>query len=247
VFSIAEQRFIKSLSFWRGSDQILSQNPIGMIDYCAIFRGSVVIASYGDNSSVSERDIVKLLPPSTSRTQQKIASGKLFTFVTTPGLTFACISQASVDKQRPIVFLDTLSRRWAAQFGPVSASSTPHGLDGIFNKHFAALFNEFSNTSKTSRLSMELEETQDILKQSMTKALDRGSELDTISAKSEDLLVTSEEFRAQATNLKWRMRCQYIRSWITWILIVVLIAYFIASRFCGGFTLKTCRASPPTK
>jgi vesicle-associated membrane protein 7 len=213
---------------------------MAMSAYCAIIRGHVLVASYGDPAAISERDIVKLLPASSSKTEQKISSGKLFTFITTPGLTFVSVSQASVDKQRPIAFLDTLSRRWAAQFGPVSASASSHALDGIFLKNFGSLFDEFSNPTKTARLSRELEETQEILRTSVTKAFDRGSDLQTISNKSEDLLGASEEFRAQATNLKWKMRCQYIKSWICWIIIIILIIYFITTRFCGGWTLSGC-------
>jgi vesicle-associated membrane protein 7 len=74
----------------------------------------------------------------------------------------------------------------------------------------------------------------------MAKAFDRGSDLQAISSKSEDLLSTSEEFRAQATNLKWKMRCQYIKSWICWIVIILLIVYFLATRFCGGWMLGAC-------
>jgi vesicle-associated membrane protein 7 len=176
---------------------------MSLLEYGAVVRGSTIIASYGDLSGVSERDIIRLLPLPTTRIDQKIASGKLFSFATTPSLTFVAVSPQSVDKQRPLAFLDTLSRRWVAVLGTVSASATDHALDRVFASNCASVFDDFSKVTKTSELARELDETQQVLATGMTKALDRGAELESISSKSETLMSTSEEFRAQATNLKW--------------------------------------------
>jgi hypothetical protein len=53
---------------------------------------------------------------------------------------------------------------------------------------------------------LDPDETQQILTESMAKALDRSIELDSISSKSKDLFSKSGEFRARATDLKWTMR-----------------------------------------
>lgn len=211
------------------------------ISYVAVVRGKVIIASHGDGSLVSERDIQKLLPPPTSRIEQKITSGRLFTFVTTPALTFMTVSPQSVEKQKPITFLDTLSRRWTAAYGPVSASAGPHGLNSVFQNNFAQLFDDANRpTTKTSEIARQLDETQQILTESMSKALIRGTELDAVSAKTEDLLTSSEEFRSQASNLKWRMKCQQMKSWVTWVVTFIAIFYVVLSWICGGWGLSKC-------
>jgi vesicle-associated membrane protein 7 len=211
-----------------------------VIDYAAILRGQIVIASIGDLAGLSERDIVRLLPGSSFRTEQKISLGKLFSFTSTPGLTYVAVSPQSVDKQRPLLFLDTLSRRWAATFGAQSSGATDHSLDQLLATNFTALFNDYVKPNKTAGLVSELEETRQVLTDAVAKGLNRSAELEEISSKGEALLLTSEEFRAQATNLKWKMRWQYIRSWIIWVLAIVAIVYFVLSRFCGGWRLKSC-------
>jgi len=210
------------------------------VEYSAVIRGNTVIAAYGDLSGISEREILRLVPPLSTRVDQKITASKLLSFVTTPGLVFVAVSHQQVDKQRPIAFLNTLSHRWVAACGKASASAADHALDHVFASNFAGLFDEYAKVTKTSALSHELDETQQILAESMTKALDRRADLEGLSSKSENLMSTSEEFRTQATNLKWKMRCQYIKSWFWWILTILLIVYLLLSFVCGGFRLKRC-------
>lgn len=209
------------------------------VSYVAVIRGRIIIAAYGD-TSVSERDVLKLLPPATSRIEQKITSGSLFTFITTPALTFMSVSRQSIEKQKPISFLDTLSRRWTATYGPVSASASAHALDSVFQKQFSQLFDDVNKANKTSEIARQLDETQQILTDSMTRALARGAELESVSEKTEVLLSSSEEFRSQASNLKWRMKCQQIRSLSTWIIAGTIILYIILSWMCGGWKLAKC-------
>jgi vesicle-associated membrane protein 7 len=213
---------------------------MALIDYAAVVRGGTIIASYGDLSGVTERDILRLLPVHSSRIDQKIASSKLFSFITTPALVFVAVSHQAVDKQRPLAFLDTPSRRWAAAFAPASASAGDHGLNQVFASNFASLFDDYAKATKTAEIARELDETQHILTESVTKALDRGAELESISSKSETLMSTSEAFRAQATNLKWKMRCEYIKSGIWRILAIIALIYLLIAWVCGGLKLKRC-------
>ncbi|OHT12741.1 Vesicle-associated membrane protein 714 [Tritrichomonas foetus] len=210
------------------------------ITYTAVLRGNVIISSYGDQSSISEKDIIKL-SPKTPITEQKITSGKLYSYISTPVLTFVCVGPQSADKQRSITFLETLSRRWAASFGPISSSATSHSLDNVFLDNFKNLFDDFSKPiDKTEEINRQLAETEQLLTESVSKAIVRGNELENISSKSEELLSTSEEFRTTARNLKWKMRCSCISSWLSWALFVIVILYLILTWFCGGYRLQKC-------
>lgn len=217
------------------------KKQMSAISYTAVIRGKVIIASYGEQSQKYEKDILRLLPSSQAKTEQKITSGHMYSFVSTPSLIFACVSLQSSDQQRVIQYLDTLSRRWAATLGPSSNTAGLHAMDDQFVKNFGPLIEEYNNTGgKTRQINQQLEETQQILTDTVSKALDRGEELQTISTKSEDLLSTSEEFRTQANNLKRKMRCSYYKTNIIWIAVAILILYLIIAAFCG-LTFKSCR------
>lgn len=213
---------------------------MSVVSFTAVIRGRIVIAAYGDANCAPERDILKLVPSHSSRVEQKITGGQLFTFVMTSSLTFVAVSPQSVDKQKPIQFLETLSRRWSATYETASGSATAHGLDGVFLSNFAALFSDCNRASKTADLTRDLDETQQVLTSTMSRALDRGDELRGLSSKSESLMATSEEFRSQATNLQWKMRCQYIKSMATWTFAGMLIIYLVLSWICGGYKLGRC-------
>jgi hypothetical protein len=49
------------------------------IEYVAVLRAHIVIASYGNSSPDLEQDILKLLP-ATTHTEQLISAGHLFSF-----------------------------------------------------------------------------------------------------------------------------------------------------------------------
>jgi vesicle-associated membrane protein 7 len=209
------------------------------LEYAAVLRGTTVIAAYGDVASVSERDLVRLLPSHTSRIEQKLAGGRLFSFLNTSALTYAAVSEQSGDSQKPLAFLEELSRRWLPNYGFVSASASGHGLDGVFASHFRGLFEGFAG-GKTLQCARELDEAQQILTHSVTKALTRGAELESISSKSENLMATSQEFRTEAGNLKWKMRCQWIKAWAWKVLAVLAVVYLLLSWLCGGWRLRRC-------
>jgi vesicle-associated membrane protein 7 len=212
------------------------------VENVAVIRAKVVIASFGEAFTIGEPELLKLVPTTaTVNAEQKIAFGKLFTFVNSAGLVFVATSPQSADKKRPISFLETVARRWATTFGPASATAASHALDAVLAKDFEPLYNEYNKTNKAQEISRQLEETQSILKESVSKALGRGEDLDVLSTKSEELMTSSEEFRGQATNLKWRMRLQYIKSFLWTTAIVVLGTYIVLALACGGFSLKDCR------
>jgi exonuclease I len=84
----------------------------------------------------------------------------------------------------------------------VSFRTTP-GL--VFVEHCRAV-QRLLDPDATAELARQLDETQQILTDSVAKVLDRSTELDSISSKSKDLLSKSGKFRAETTNLKWMMQ-----------------------------------------
>lgn len=210
------------------------------ITYAAVIRGNVIIASYSDPAINLDKDVLKLMSLNSSKIDQKISGQNVYSYLTGPVLTFACVSSISVDKKIPLTFLDTLSRRWSSALGADSNSASSHQLDDAFRQNFSNLFT--NSTDTVSVINQQFEETQRILGESVSKAYDRGAKLEDLGSRSEDLLLTSEEFRTQATNLKWRMKCAMIKSWLIWIAVIIVILYFILSLICGGFNLKPrCR------
>jgi hypothetical protein len=211
-----------------------------VIDYAAVLRGAVVIASIGDLSGMPERELARLLPSPGGHAEQKLSAGRLFSFTSTPGLAYVAVSPQSAERQRPLLFLDALSRRWAAAFGAQSLAASGHALDGLMVAHFSALFTEYGSAGRAAGLAAELDQAAQFLTDAMAKGLDRSADLELISTKSEALLTTSREFRAHAAQLRWRMWCQCARSWAVWAVVVALVAYFVLSRLCGGWALAGC-------
>ena len=209
-----------------------------VIHSCAIIKGKIIIAIYSKGNDY-EKEILRVMPTNLNKTEQVISGNNIYSFLNTPTLIFSCVSNLSSDKIEPLNFLDQISRRWAALIGPIPNNSLPHSYNTKFISEFSNFINTFGTiTNKTSEINFNLNETEERLTTAITKALDREKALENINSKTEDLLLTSEEFKNQAVNLKWKMRCSYWKSIGTWTLIFLIIIYLILIWICGGWDLS---------
>lgn len=202
----------------------------------AILSGKRVIAYYGDDSY--EKEINRLIPEDGVKNDQKITGTTIFSFYSTPGLVYACVTSNLIDKQKPLILLETISRRWAATYGPQSVKAAYRSFDKDFISSFGSLFADFGKPSKTEIINQQLNETQDVLSQAMKKAINRSGELETMSIKSESVLSASEEFNDQANALRNKMMCSYYKSLGLKIVIILIFLYLILKWICGGWDLK---------
>ena len=200
-----------------------------------------IIAYSGE--MVFEREILRLCPINGSKTEQKISGGYTFSFFSTQSLVFASVTRHEVDQTRPLQFLDDLSRRFGSMLGTKVYSATQHSLDSDFQRLFSKSINEFGTSlSKTEQIKNKLDQTQQVLQKSVAMAAERGDSLSLIQGKTEDLHAVSEEFLQQATTLKRKMRCSWIKSYAMQITIAIVAIYFLLSIICGGITLAPrCR------
>ena len=215
--------------------------------YAAVIRDSTLIAGYSPSGQDFEKDLLKLYPGSNGKTEQVISSNNVFTYHITPTLCFACVTLQTSDRRIPLNFLDALSRRWASTIGPVQPSATRHSYDRHFEQSFGEFTSNFGKaTEKTAEINKKLDETQELMGSALAKAYERGNELGAIDSKTEELLSSSQEFRTQATNLKYKMRCKHYKEVATWTLVVLCVIYLLLSWYCGGFTLKPHCIKPQT-
>ena len=192
--------------------------------YAAVIKGSVVIASFSPSKQDFEKELMKLIPSSGSRTEQVISSSNVFSFLITPTLSFACVSLQTSDRKIPLTYLDALSRRWASVIGPVPQTASKHSYDQSFQHSFGEFTSNFGKaTEKTAEINKKLDETQELMNSALTKAYERDGNLHDLDSKTEELLSTSEEFRTQATNLKHQMQCKHYKEVAMWVLVALVI------------------------
>ena len=209
------------------------------IVYTAVVRGKVIIASYSSENVNLGREIQRLIETPFAKNEQRRTRNYLYTFNKGSQLVFICASPLDVDKTVPVSYLDLLSNRWNAAASDKSQSAGQNELSQPFKNLFEATLNEFSQTlSKTEKLKRDLDQTQQIVAESLHSAFNRGENLNSLSAKSENLMSTSGEFKAQATSLKNKMFCAKVKSTIFYFSVIIVIIYLILVFVCGGWDLK---------
>ncbi|OHT02369.1 Synaptobrevin family protein [Tritrichomonas foetus] len=209
------------------------------IVFTAVSRNNVLIATHSSTGVNLTREIQRLISTPFSKNEQRRTRNYLFTFNKGPLLDFICASPIDVDKSVPISYLELLSNRWNAVLSDKSQNAGPNELSIPYRNLFEATINEFNSTlSKTEKIRRDLDKTQQIVTESLHSALGRGESLNSLNAKSENLLATSDEFKSQATNLKNKMMCARIKSGIFYFCGVMLLVYIVLAFLCGGWRLR---------
>lgn len=216
------------------------------IVFVAVSRGNIILATYIPQSGVDlERDVQKLISQPLNNNEQRRMNYYIFSICKSSpmNLTFICASsnEKFEDPQFPFKFLDQLSTRWNFTYGDKASSIStagPHSLTKSSQSLFENVLKEALNIAKTEKMKQNLEATQRMMEDSVKGAMDRDEQLHQLTNKSESLMATSENFKAQSQNLKNKMRCSYYRSLFIKIFIALIIVYVILIYVCGGVTLK---------
>jgi hypothetical protein len=65
---------------------------MSLLEYSTVIRGTTVITSHGEVFGFTEQDLIRLVPAKSQWVNQRITSGKLFSFSTISGLVFVAVS-----------------------------------------------------------------------------------------------------------------------------------------------------------
>jgi len=211
------------------------------ICFTAVARGGVVLATFSTDGEDLSREIQKLLETPFVKNEQRRMNRYIFSFYKSTSLTFICASGVDTETHIPLQFLEILEKRWAATIGDVPSQTLPNSLTKQARSLFESCLKEATlPLSKTDKIRRDLDQTQKYISDSVQLALNRGTELERMSTKSEDLVLTSEDFRNQAILLKNKMRCSWLKSMSIYIFIALVITFLILSYICGGIKLSKC-------
>ncbi|EAX88978.1 Synaptobrevin family protein [Trichomonas vaginalis G3] len=207
--------------------------------YAAVVKDRTMIASLVVDKADFEKEVLKLLPQASAKTEQVISSNYIFSFLSLSSLIFVCVTPQTEDRRVPLNYLDAISHRWGPTIGGSTVTPTSHIYDKQFQEAFGEFTRSFANPAyKTKAIQQTLEQTQAELTDAMTKAYSRGNQLEDLDDKSQQLLSNSEDFKQASTQLKNQMRCKYYKELLFWFLVIFIVFYFLLALICGGMNLK---------
>ena len=219
------------------------------IVYSAVVQQKNVIASYAPAVVDFERDIVRLLPPQTSRIEQIISSNNVFSFLTTPLLTFACVSKLSTDRRLPLNYLDAISKKWAAAIEPIDQNPELHQYSPLFISKFGEFTKEYgadkkeTNEKKKKKHKKSKKKTRRISEDDMENYCNLQCEEDGEPYEDDQvynkLCRESKEFHIQVNETKVRIKQQSYK-YTSFIIFAILIGIYCALCFlCGGYKFQS--------
>lgn len=141
-------------------------------------------------------------------------------------------------------YLNRIRDEFVMKFGGNWKSAGRLEFQNLFKQRLEYFRSEIedSRRQKIAQIQHNLNETQKSMKSAYEKAITRGTTLEDMSLRSQELLDESESFRRQATNIRRRVCLQKYKWYLLGVGIGVVIVFLIAAAACGGLDFRPkCR------
>ncbi|OHS98370.1 Vesicle-associated membrane protein 7 [Tritrichomonas foetus] len=199
-------------------------------EYGAVARKDTILAQYaavGGNFDVISAEILKKLNQKDSKFALEKDNHKFFIQHEENNLNYIIVGSLSLQLQKANDVLSKINKSFISKFGNKWQESRPYGLQNEFSEEIKRLMTEY----KLSEIHHNLNETQDVMTDSLKKAMLRGQELEELELSSTAIELGSREYSTNVRSLKCKNIC--LKYWIYFIVAMVLFTIL----FIIGFSI----------
>lgn len=149
-------------------------------------------------------------------------------------MTYLCISQ-NLKEEVVFSFLSDVKKKFLKKYDLKAINNSFAYQLREFNEELRSLvkfYEENPNHTKTGVLLNNLNETADILRESVEKLLERNEKINIIAQKSKNLKNTSNDMRLLANEIRKREKrnyMKYILILVGFLLVLAIVLYFVLS------------------
>lgn len=157
-------------------------------------------------------------------------------------LFLLCMAPAGYARSDIYVLLRTIRSDFLYTFNVRWTHAKKNELNNDFQSHFQTHLREFFQNKKDTlqTVKSQVRDVTSIVEQNIQAAINRGSDIDQLLDKSDELSVTSTSFRRKTVSVRRKMWWQYFRVKLFLVLGVLAIIYIAITIGCGGFKWKKC-------
>ena len=93
---------------------------------------------------------------------------------------------------------------------------------------------------ESQRVEKKVEDVRDTMSDTITAALGRGENIETLLERSRGLEESSHIFHRRAKQARHQMCWQEVKQYVWMLAILAVVGYLIGTAICGNFSLRDC-------
>lgn len=221
------------------------------IVYALVSRQKTVLAEYTATSAAGNfptvtRVLLAKIPPTDGK-MTYVYDEYVFHYIVENGICYLCMSDEKNKHRVPFSFLQDMKQHFIAQYGREAPQTA---IAFSFNESFSKTIQnrmDFYNSGKVDSsidslgaVKNQIDEVKDVMVQNIEKVLERGEKIELLVDKTDRLNQQAFRFEASSRSLRRHLYWRRIRFIALGATGAVLVFYFLAVSFCGGFNLKSC-------
>ncbi|KAI4338517.1 hypothetical protein MLD38_023566 [Melastoma candidum] len=218
-------------------------SPEGVFAYSFVARGTLVLAEHSERAgnfpSVAVQCLLRL--PSSNEKFSYSIDGHSYHYLLHDGYAYCVVTEESVGRQLPDMFLERVKADFQRKFGrgkadTAMANSLTKEFGPVMKGEMKYVAEHVGEFDKLSKVKAEVTAVQDVMRENIVKAMDRGVALTVLEDKAESLRVEADRYKAQAGQVKRKMWLQNMKVKLIVIGILFIIALVIWLSVCRGFS-----------
>ena len=220
------------------------------LQYGLVARDATPLAEYsslqGNYRAVAIR-LLENLNPNDSRTVAQQGNHVFFCLTDPDKISFLVLSESSVPQSTLLSFCEELQRNWRTKYGNSAKSFVGNSKDIEFGPVISNLINTYNSErhQKITLIKKNLADTENVMVNNLSLAMARGEQLSVMEKKAEDISQSSQAFRREATQVRWRLCFQKYMWYFLGIGIALFLILVILLIACKPDFSK-CKSSSPT-
>jgi len=189
------------------------------------------------------RVLLKKIAPGNSK-MSYIYDSQVFHYIVRDNITFLCMADEKVSRQVAFKYLEAIRLKFEAAYGDIRFKLIAYSIDADFKRVLRqemdlANISASRGGSKILAINEDLDQAKKTLYINIDKVLERGSKIELLVDKSDNLNAHANQFRKTSKKLKRRLWWQNLRYMFMIFAVVLLIIYIIVAMPCG-FKLNDC-------
>ncbi|KAI4346172.1 hypothetical protein L6164_013245 [Bauhinia variegata] len=209
--------------------------------YSFVARGTVVLAEYtefkGNFTSIASQCLQKL--PSTNNRFTYNCDGHTFNYLVENGFTYCVVAVESAGRQIPIAFLEKVKEEFTKKYsGGKANTASARGLNKEFGpklkENMQYCMDNPEEMSKIAKVKAQVSEVKGVMMENIEKVLDRGTKIELLVDKTDNLRSQAQDFKKQGTNVKRKMWIHNMKIKLIVFGILVLLILILFFSICGG-------------
>ncbi|XP_023006164.1 vesicle-associated membrane protein 722-like [Cucurbita maxima] len=210
--------------------------------YSFVARGTVILAEYSDfsgNFTNVAFQCLQRLPASDNRFTYT-CDGHTFNYLLNNGFTYCVVAVEAAGRHVPMAFLERIKEDFNKRYGGGKATvAVAKSLNKEFGPkmkdHMQYCVDHPEESNKLMQVQAQVSEVKGVMIENIGKILERGTKVEELVDKTENLRSQAHDFKRHGTQLKKKMWYQNMKIKLVVFAIIIILILIIVLSVCRGF------------